>query len=201
MKKKFRAALALRCKDLGLTDKAIDKLTELGCEGLDDDASEEDINTKVDAVFPFAQAMQSEITRKTANKQPQSVKQSKKEGSEEGENENETEVPDWFKTKMKGYDEALQKLQGENEALKAERTKSERSALISEKAKKLGIPDYLIKRVSFSDDVDLDKELKDFRQDLVNHNLVPREQTGELGDTDAEAKAAAKAWAESLPSM
>lgn len=196
MKKKFREILSAKCKDMGLTDKAIDRLTELGCEGLADDASDEDITKKVDSVIPFAKEMQAEITRKTTK---QSTKQSKKEGEGEGEEDDDSEIPSWFKKKMKGYDESLQKLQEENEALKSEKSKTERANLIAEKAKKLGIPDYLMKRVSFADDADLDKELAEYKQELVNNNLVPKEQSHETGTTDEQMKAEAKSWADALP--
>ena len=65
MKKKFRTALSERCKDFGLTDKALDDLTELGIKSLKDDASDEDITKAVDLLVPYAKAIQGEITRKT----------------------------------------------------------------------------------------------------------------------------------------
>lgn len=34
MKKKFRKLLSEKCKDMGLTDKALDDLVEIGAEGL-----------------------------------------------------------------------------------------------------------------------------------------------------------------------
>lgn len=44
MKKKFRKLLSEKCKDMGLTDKALDDLVEIGAEGLADDASDEDLS-------------------------------------------------------------------------------------------------------------------------------------------------------------
>ena len=59
MKKKFRKLLSEKCKDMGLTGKALDDLVEIGgAEGLDDDASDEDIAAKVDSLMPYAKAMQ-----------------------------------------------------------------------------------------------------------------------------------------------
>lgn len=198
MNKKLRDALSLKCKDMGLTDKALDELTKLGSEGLADDASDEDINKKVDFLVPYAKVMQGEITRKTRGAQS-TTKQSAKKGEGDGEGENGDEVPKWFKTQMKSRDEQMQKLQEENEALKTEKAKSQRQAEIAAKAKKLGIPDYLMKRVSFADDADLDKELADYKQELVTNNLMPKEQAHEQGKVDEAMKAAAKAWAGTLP--
>ena len=135
MKKKFRKLLSEKCKDMGLTDKALDDLVEIGAEGLADDASDEDIAAKVDSLVPYAKAMQGEITRKTQRPKPQSKKpQSNDEGEDEGGNEDE--APEWFKP----FQKKLTDLETENAALKAEKAKTTRQAEISAKAKKLGIP-------------------------------------------------------------
>lgn len=194
MKKKFRKLLSEKCKDMGLTDKALDDLVEIGAEGLADDASDEDIAAKVDSLVPYAKAMQGEITRKTQRPKPQSKKpQSNDEGEDEGGNEDE--APEWFKP----FQKKLTDLETENAALKAEKAKTTRQSEISAKAKKLGIPDYLMKRVSFAEDADLDKELADYKQELVTNNLMPKEQAHETGSSKEAMEAAAKAWAESLP--
>ena len=106
-------------------------------------------------------------------------------------------MPEW----AKGFQAKLDALEKENATLKAEKTKTERAALIAEKAKKLGIPDYLMKRVSFADDADLDKELSEYKQELVTNSLLPKYAAGEQGSKDADMKAAAKSWAESLPAL
>lgn len=191
MKKKFLTALSLKCKDFGLTEKALDELAELGSKGLKDDATDEDINNAVDLLVPYAKAMQGEITRKTSKK-PQSTTQSNDEGNGEGDDD---KAPKWFAP----YKEKMDALETENAALKAKEKANERASLISEKAKKLGIPDYLMKRVSFADDADIDKELEEYKQELVSNNLVPKEQANEKGTKEEAMKAAADAWAKSLP--
>lgn len=196
MKKKFRTALSERCKDFGLTDKALDDLTELGIKSLKDDASDEDITKAVDLLVPYAKAIQGEITRKTRKTTQSTEKPSEGEGKGEGEKSGE-EMPEW----AKGFQAKLDALEKENATLKAEKTKTERAALIAEKAKKLGIPDYLMKRVSFADDADLDKELADYKQELVTNNLMPKDATSEKGGKDEAMKADAKSWAESLPAL
>lgn len=192
MKKKFLTALSLKCKDFGLTEKTLDELAELGSNGLKDDATDEDINKAVDLLVPYAKAMQGEITRKTSKKS-QSTKQSDDEGNGEGDGDEKT--PKWFAP----FKEKMEALETENAALKAKEKATERASLISEKAKKLGIPDYLIKRVSFADDADIDKELEEYKQELVSNNLVPKEQANEKGTKEEAMKAAADAWAKTLP--
>lgn len=196
MKKKFRTALSERCKDFGLTDKALDDLTELGIKSLKDDASDEDITKAVDLLVPYAKAIQGEITRKTRKTTQSTEKPSEGEGKGEGEKSGE-EMPEWAKV----FQAKLDALEKENATLKAEKTKTERAALIAEKAKKLGIPDYLMKRVSFAEDADLDKELADYKQELVTNNLMPKDATSEKGSKDEAMKADAKSWAESLPAL
>lgn len=201
MNKKLRKTLSEKCKDMGLTDKVLDELAELGSQDLADDASDEDITAKADFLVPFAKATQGEITRKTRGKgKHNQTTQSNGEGDGEGDDgDDNDDVPDWFKKQITGYTKTLNDLKAENEALKMERTRAERNATIAAKAKELGIPDYLMKRVSFADDADVAKELEDYKQDLVNNKLMPKDAALEMGKTEDAMKADAKAWANSLP--
>nr|DAR58352.1 MAG TPA: hypothetical protein [Caudoviricetes sp.] len=200
MKKKFLSALEIKCKDMGLTKNALNELTELGAKSLKDDATDDDINAAVDSLVPFAKAMQSEITRKTSRKP--STTQSTDTTGEGGEGESTTtggetgseEMPAWAKTMQT----QLASLTAENAALKADKAKAERAATIAAKAKSLGIPDYLVKRMTFAEDADIDAELTSFKQELVNNNLMPKGQAHEGGSTDAQDIADAEAWAKTL---
>lgn len=200
MKKKFLSALEIKCKDMGLTKNALNELTELGAKSLKDDATDDDINAAVDSLVPFAKAMQSEITRKTSRKP--STTQSTDTIGEGGEGESTTtggeigseEMPAWAKTMQS----QLASLTAENAALKADKAKAERTATIAAKAKSIGIPDYLVKRMTFAEDADIDAELTSFKQELVNNNLMPKGQAHEGGSTDAQDIADAEAWAKTL---
>lgn len=199
MKTKLRKTLSELCKDMGLTDKALDELTELGLQGLDEKASDEDIKKAADLLVPYAKVMQGEITRKTrkSNHQP---KQSDGEGDGEGDGDKDG-IAAIIAAQLAPFKEQLNKLQSENDALKAEKAKGERSALIAAEAKKLGIPEYLMKRIAIADDADITQELTEFKQDLVNNNLMPKDAASESGQKEDAMKADAKAWAESLPNM
>lgn len=200
MKKKLLTLLTSKCKDMGLTEKALGELVELGSEGLSDDASDEDIAKKVDSLVPFAKAMQAEITRKTQKKQS-TTKQSTEEedGHGEGENKGGNDVPEWFKTEMQKRDKQISDLIKENETLKANETKKSRSEQIAAKAKELGIPDFLMKRFSIADDADIEKELTEYAQDLVNNKLMSKDSAHELSSSEEAMRNEAKAWAQSLP--
>ena len=199
MKNKFLSALEAKCKDMGLSKNALNALIEIAVAKLKEDAGDDEINAAVDSLVPFAKAMQAEITRKTSRKP--SAKQSTTSGEGEGEGELKSDgqsgedIPAW----AKAMQAQLQTLTAENASLKAEKAKAERTATIAEKAKSLGIPNYLLKRMSFAEDADIDAELTSLKQDLVNNNLMPKGQAREGGSTKAQDIADAESWAKSLP--
>ena len=198
MKTKLRKTLSELCKDMGLTDKALDELTEIGSQGLDEKSSDEDVTNAANSLVPYAKLMQGEITRKMRKPTHNQPKPSEDEGEGEGEKGNDA-IASIIAAQLAPFKDQLNKLQSENDALKAEKAKGERSASIAAEAKKLGIPEYLMKRIAIADDADIAKELSDFKQELVTNNLMPKDAVSELGQKEDAMKAEAKAWAESLP--
>ena len=195
MKIKFKKALSEKLKDMGLTEKAIDDLVEIGCEGLKDDASDEDINQKVDLLVPYAKVMQGEITRKT--RKPNHQTKTTEEVEVEGEQD--AKIAAIIAKQLAPLTQSINDLKAENEALKAAKAKGERDAQIAEKAKKLGIPEFLMKDRTIPEDADIDKVLGDFKNDLVSHNLMPKGAAQETGKIEDQMKADADAWAKGLP--
>ena len=204
MNAKLLKALSERCKDMGLTSRALDELTEIGSEGLANDASDEDIEKSAIALSRYSKLTQAEITRKTSGKRNKQSSSNNTQSSNEGdEGDNTTAANDiqaMIDARFKKYDERVLALESENAALKKQKAQAERSATIAEKAKKLGIPDYLVRRMSFADDADIDKELEAVRQEMVNDNLMPKSAAHESGKIEEAMKADAKSWAQSLPS-
>ena len=199
MNDRLRKTLSELCKDMGLTDKALDELAEIGSQGLEANASDEDIKKAADSLVPYARLMQGEITRKTRQRN-QTPKPKKKGDEDEGEDDDDDKgIAAIVAKQLAPFKEQMDKLQSENDALKAEKAKGERDALIAAEAKKLGIPDYLVKRIAIADDADIVTELAAFKQDLVNNNLMPKGAVSETGKTEDQMKADAKAWAETLP--
>lgn len=200
MKKKLRKVLSEKCKDFGLTEKGLDDLVEIGLADLTDDSTDEEIASKADSLVPFAKAMQGEITRKTQKPKPSAKQSTENEEDDEtgegkGEGKKNNEVPDWFK----GYQKKLDDLEKENEILKAEKAAKDRAVIIAEKAKKLKIPEFLLAGRTFKEDADIDKELEEFKQQLVNHNLMPKGQTHESATSKEQMTAEEEAWAKGLP--
>lgn len=194
MNKKLLTVLQAKCKDFGLSKSAIEDLCKSGSEGLGEDASDEDIEAKADSLVPYARLTQAEVTRKAQNKpQPKPDKPADKPGEEE------TDEPEWFKRYRAETEKKISAIEKENETLKSERSKSERTALIAQTAKELGIPDFLMKRISLADDADVKKELTEYKQELVNNKLMPAESAPITSSSDEAAKDDAQAWAKSLP--
>lgn len=196
MNTKLFEVLKTKCKSFGLTKKALEELTELGSSELTDESTDEEIAAKADLLVPYAKAMQGEITRKT--RKSSTKKQSEDEG--DGEDESDTDMPAWFKTYQQSNDARIAALEQENTTLKAEKAATERATTIADKAKKLGIPEFMVKRLHIADDADIDAELTNFKQELVNNSLMPKGQAHEAGKVDlTQAKEDAKSWAAGLP--
>lgn len=206
MNKKLLKALQDKCKDFGLTDKAIEELAESASEGLSDESSDEDIENAADSLVPYAKMMQGEITRKTRKQTPKPNTKPNTDGDGDGdgegdgdEDEDGKKMPKWFRDYKKQNDKAIKDLQDENAALKSEKAKGERTAAINLKAKELGIPDFLMKRFSIADDADIEKELKEYKQDLVTNKLMPEDKADILSSSQKAMEDDAENWAKSLP--
>lgn len=196
MNTKLFEVLKTKCKSFGLTKKALEELTELVSSELTDESTDEEIAAKADLLVPYAKAMQGEITRKT--RKSSTKKQSEDEG--DGEDESDTDAPAWFKQYQQSNDARIAALEQENSTLKAEKAATERATTIADKAKKLGIPEFMVKRLHIADDADIDAELTNFKQELVNNSLMPKGQAHEAGKVDlTQAKEDAKTWAAGLP--
>lgn len=205
MKAKLLEQLQTRVKDMGLTAKGVDDLVAVGVKQLTNESTDEDVAKVADSLASFGRIMQGEITRKTRPTQSQQPKSEKKEEqAAEGEvsQTNSAAATDAIAKLSEQYEKLasqLQKMQAENETLKAEQAATERAAHIQAKAAELGIPDYLVARLSLGDGADVDKELTEFKQELVAHNLVPKEAAQEVGHATDALKDDAKSWAAKLP--
>lgn len=193
MKTKLFEQLKTKCKSFGLTKKGLEELAELGSADFTDETTDEEIAAKADSLVPIAKAMQGEITRKT--RKPSAKKTSDDEVDGEGEDGHSDEVLEM----VRKLNERLDAVETENKTLKAAAAASERASLIADKAKALGLPEFMVKRLHIAEDADIDAELAAFKQDLVSNSLMPKGQAHEIGVDETQAKADAKAWAAGLP--
>ena len=196
MKEKFLEQFKDKVKDFGLSDKAIAALAEQGCEGFNDDTTEEDVTKAVDFYARIAKTMQGEVTRKTQRKTETKVEPTK--DSTDDKNGDDDGTPAWFAKFQADQNKTIETLKNELAEMKTAKSKAEREALIASKAKEMGIPSGLIKHVSIGEDEDIEKTLTNLKQELVNDKLLP-DGGGEKGSDDSAMAQAAEEWAKSLP--
>lgn len=82
--------------------------------------------------------------------------------------DNTEQEPAWFTAYKHEQEERFNTLKQESDTLKAEKAKAARTALISETAKKYGIPEKFVKRFSPADDEDLEEFFKGVKQDFAD---------------------------------
>lgn len=203
MNKKLLELLQNKCKDFGLTKKAIEDIAETISEGVSDEASDEELEEKANSAVPYARLMQAEVTRK-AQKQvvkKKSINDGDGDGDDGTTKKADDDQPEWFKKFKAETDKKLTALEAENESLKAEKQKAERSANITATAKRLGIPDFLMKRFAIADDADVEKELTEYKQDLITNKLMPSTEASITSSSEQAAMDDAEAWAKKLPDL
>lgn len=105
------------------------------------------------------------------------------------------ELDSYFNSKM---EEKWKPYQQEIDAYKAEKAKSERQALITSKAKELGLSDNDMEYVTVPEDKDVAEFLTGYKQSLINRGLKPAESEGaQVGDEQVQ-NAVADDWLGSL---
>lgn len=189
---------SLKTKFEGVEEKILDKLAVKLAKTV---TTDEGVKTAVDGVT-FQDVLTSYGDSRADDAQKTAVKNyEKKYGIKNGkavktstDDDPDPNEPEWFKTFREANQKQLDALKAENETLKADKAKEERGKLISDKAKELGIPDYLLKRMTFADDADIDAELTAFKQELVTNNLLPETGAKPLATSDSQIEAEADAW-------
>ena len=194
MNKKLLENLKAKCKDMGLSDAALEQIAGIASNGLDEAATDEAIEERAKQYVPVLQAMQSEATR-WAQKNRQEPPTPPTPPTPPPTKPNEAEP--WraaIEEAQKQYTEAMQK-QGETIAkLQAQLAQSERTGVIAAACKKLGLTDADMEFVSIPADANIDEYLGKYKQSLVNRGLKP-------ADPHATKEAKAKAESEMAEAM
>ena len=184
-----------------MTKKAIEDIAETISEGVSDEASDEELEEKANSAVPYARLMQAEVTRKAQKQVVKKKTINDGDGDDDTSKKADDDQPEWFKKFKAETDKKLTALEAENENLKAEKQKAERSANITATAKRLGIPDFLMKRFAIADDADIEKELTEYKQDLITNRLMPSTEASITSSSEQAAKDDAEAWAKKLPDL
>lgn len=195
MKAKFLQLVKEKCKDMGLTAKALEELAN--SIEVTDETTEEELTAKADSLIPIAKIMQGEITRKAQRREKDDEKDAKKRDAK-NDDDDDKDMPSWFKVYKAEQDKVIKELKDENERMRSEKSQKERASLISSKAKELGIPENIVKRMTFAEDADIDKELTEIKQSIVNDTLPSKQEVDFKTTTEEVAKSEAEEWIKGL---
>lgn len=208
MNKELFAKVKDKCKDMGLSEKCLTAITEaMGGSVADDSTDTDAIESTANLIVSVATASQSEATR-WVNKAKGTPKQktTKKDGEEGNADDDDPSNTDPDKGgKGGGNDnptesEAIKKLQEQIDALKAEKSKGERTATINAAFEKHNIPAFLRERLakSISDDEDVEATVSALKQDCITNGLMSDSAEGAKAASEKQVDEAADALLESI---
>lgn len=207
MNKELFAKVKDKCKDMGLSEKCLTAITEaMGGSVADDSTDTDAIESTANLIVSVATASQSEATR-WVNKakgtpKPNTTKKDGKEGNADDDDPNNTDPNKGSKGGGGNSEEseAIKKLQAQIDALKAEKSKGERTATINAAFEKHGIPAFLRDRLakSISDDEDVEEAVSALKQDCITNGLMSDKAEGGKAASEKQVDEAADALLESI---
>lgn len=208
MNQELFAKVKDKCKDMGLSEKCLTAITEaMGGSVADDSTDTDAIESTANLIVSVATASQSEATR-WVNKakgtpKPKTTKKDGEEGNADDDDPNNTDPNKDGKGGGNGNpseSEAIKKLQEQIDALKAEKSKGERTATINAAFEKHNIPAFLRERLakSISDDEDVEAAVSALKQDCITNGLMSDSADGAKAASEKQVDEAADALLESI---
>lgn len=172
MNKKLLENLKAKCKDMGLSEAALEQIAGIASNGLEETATDEAIEERAKQYVPILQAMQGEATRWAQKKQepptpptPPAPPQPKPD-----------EAEPWkaaIAEIEKKYADVMETQNNTIAELQAKLAASERTGVIAAAMKKLGLTEADMEFVSIPADANIDEYLGKYKQSLVNRGLKP----------------------------
>lgn len=199
MNKELFAKVKDKCKDTGLSEKYLTAITEaMGGSVADDSTDNDAIESTANLILSVATASQSEATR-WANKTKGNPKPKPKDGEGEESNPNNKDGNGGGKGSSEEI-EAIKKLQQQIDEMKAEKSRSERTATINAAFEKHQIPAFLRDRLakSISDDEDVEEAVSALKQDCITNGLMSNQADGAKAASEKQVDEAADALLESI---
>lgn len=182
MNKKLLENLKAKCKDMGLSEAALEQIAGIASNGLEETATDEAIEERAKQYVPILQAMQGEATRWAQKKQepptpptPPAPPQPKPDEAEPWKAAI-AEIEKKYAGVMETQNNTIAELQAKLAA-------SERTGVIAAAMKKLGLTEADMEFVSIPADANIDEYLGKYKQSLVNRGLKPADP-----NTSKEAK-------------
>ena len=209
MNKELFAKVKDKCKDMGLSEKCLTAITEaMGGSVADDSTDTDAIESTANLIVSVATASQSEATRwvnkaKGTPKPKTTNKKGGEEGDADDDDPNNTDPNKGGKGGGNGNpteSAAIKKLQEQIDALKAEKSKGERTATINAAFEKHNIPAFLRERLakSISDDEDVEAAVSALKQDCITNGLMSDNAEGAKAASEKQVDEAADALLESI---
>lgn len=185
-----------KCKDMGLSEEAVNGITGvLGGEIADDSTDEAAIEAAANRIAEVAKQMQGEATRwAQKNKPTPPVPPTPPTPPAPTESE---EMKRW----REDMDKRFKAIEDENKLLRAERTKQERTNKIGAAFTKHHIPEYLREYVQVPDSVEdakIDEYIAGMAQKFVTQQLPGMDDTSRQVASSEETQAAADKFFEKL---
>ena len=173
MNKKLLELLTAKCKDMGLSEAALQQIAGIASNGLDENATAEAIEERVKQYEPIMKAMQSEATRWAQKKQqephtpatppaPPTPEPDEAEPWKAAIEAMEQKYAGTLKTQSDTIAQLQQQLEG-----------GQRNAVIAAEMKKLGLTEADMEFVTIPADAKVDEYLGKYKQSLVNRGLKP----------------------------
>lgn len=182
MNKKLLENLKAKCKDMGLSEAALEQIAGIASNGLEETATDEAIEERAKQYVPILQAMQGEATRWAQKKQepptpptPPAPPQPKPDEAEPWKAAI-AEIEKKYAGVMETQNTTIAELQKKLAA-------SERTGVIAAEMKKLGLTEADMEFVSIPADANISEYLGKYKQSLVNRGLKPADP-----NTSKEAK-------------
>lgn len=173
MNKKLLENLKAKCKDMGLSEAALEQIAGIASNGLEETATDEAIEERAKQYVPILQAMQGEATRwAQKNKQEPPTPPTPPAPPQPKPNEAEPwkaaieEIEKKYAGVMETQNTTIKELQAKLAA-------SERTGVIAAAMKKLGLTEADMEFVSIPADANIDEYLGKYKQSLVNRGLKP----------------------------
>lgn len=206
MKKKLLEAL--KTKFMGIDEAVLERMATKRAEGLTDESKITAIVDGItiqDVVKSYGDYRANEAAASSVSNyeekhglkdgKPVTKGVNEETGKEGKKTYTADELDSYFNSKM---EEKWKPYQQEIDAYKAEKAKSERQALITSKAKELGLSDNDMEYVAVPEDKDVAEFLTGYKQSLINRGLKPAESEGaQVGDEQVQ-NAVADDWLGSL---
>lgn len=172
MNKKLLENLKAKCKDMGLSEAALEQIAGIASNGLEETATDEAIEERAKQYVPILQAMQGEATRWAQKKQEPPTPPTPPAPTQPKPDEAEpwkaaiAEIEKKYAGVMETQNNTIAELQAKLAA-------SERTGVIAAAMKKLGLTEADMEFVSIPADANIDEYLGKYKQSLVNRGLKP----------------------------